>query len=406
VISNVVVIVCALDTKGVECKYIKGLIEAAGVQTITMNTGVLGDPYFTADITNEQLAKLAGTRLEDLISQNDRGFAVEAMMNGAVKKVTAMYQQGEIGGIIGLGGSAGTTVATAAMRALPVGIPKVMVSTIASGNTRPYVGMKDITMVNSIVDISGLNSISRKTLGNAAFSLIGMMKGEMPINDEARPIIAATMFGVTTACVTYARDYLEERGYEVLIFHATGVGGQAMESLIESGLISGVLDVTTTELADEVAKGLLSSGPNRLEAAGKRGVPQVVSMGALDMVNFGSFETVPEPLRSRNLYKHNHHVTLMRTSVEENRKIGEMIAKKLNQTQGPTTVFLPLKGVSELDSKEMPFYGPQEDLALFDAVRQSLVSPYVEIVEMDVHINDKNFALAMADKLLEMINAK
>ncbi len=400
------VLVCALDTKGIECKYIKDLIEAAGIRTITINTGVKGKPYFEADISNEEVAELTGFHLEDLISRNDRGFAVEVMTDGAVKMVTELHRLGKIGGIIGLGGSAGTTIATATMRSLPVGIPKVMVSTIASGDTRPYVGMKDITMVNSIVDISGLNSISRKTLGNAACSLIGMMKGELRVKDIKKPIITATMFGVTTSCVNTARVYLENNGYEVLIFHATGVGGQAMESLIESGLITGVLDITTSELADEVVGGLLSAGPSRLEAAGKRGVPQVISMGALDMVNFGSIETVPVQYRSRLLYKHNSNVTLMRTTVEENWKIGEMIAEKLNQAKGPTIVFLPLRGVSELDDVGMPFHGPREDSALFEAVRQKLDSSHIQIVEMDTHINDESFALAMASKLLEMINAK
>lgn len=403
--ADAAVLVCALDTKGIECKYIKDLIEAAGLRTITINTGVLGHPLFEADVSNVEVAELAGTSLAELISRNDRGFAVEAMMNGALKWVAELHRQGKVGGIFGLGGSAGTTIATAAMRVLPVGIPKVMVSTIASGNTRPYVGTKDITMVNSIVDISGLNSISRKTLGNAAFSLIGMMKGNLPVPDRESPIIAATMFGVTTPCVTAARDYLEERGYEVLVFHATGIGGQAMESLIEAGFISGVLDITTTELADEAAGGQLSAGSSRLEAAGNRGVPQVVSVGALDMANFGAMGTVPEHLRSRLLYKHNPNVTLMRTTVEENRKIGEMLAGKLNRAQGHTAVYLPLKGVSALDAEGMPFYGPEEDAALFGTIRQTL-DPRIDIVAMDVHINDESFALAMAGKLLDMIETK
>jgi uncharacterized protein (UPF0261 family) len=388
------------------CVSSEDLIESSGLRTITINTGVQGRPYFEADISNEQVASEGGASLSDLIARNDRGFAVEAMMNGAVNIVTGLHRQGKVAGVIGMGGSAGTTIGTAAMRALPVGIPKVMISTIASGNTRPYVGTKDITMVNSIVDISGLNSISRITLANAAFSIIGMVKGEMPSADKEKPVIAATMFGVTTVCVTAARNYLEARGYEVLIFHATGIGGQAMESLIESGFIAGVLDITTTELADEAAGGLLSAGPARLEAAGKRGVPQVVSMGALDMANFGGEDTVPESFRSRILYKHNPNVTLMRTNVEENREIGEMIAKKLNQAQGQTAVFLPLRGVSAMDAQGMPFYGPQEDEALFGAIRQKLDSRHIEIIEMDAHINDESFALAMAEKLLNMIEAK
>jgi uncharacterized protein (UPF0261 family) len=396
------VIVCALDTKGIECKYIKDLIEAEGLQTLVINTGIMGTPLLEADVANEDIAYMGGGDLAKLVEQGDRGIAVETMMNGAAAKLAELYSAGKVGGIISLGGSAGTTIGTAAMRALPIGIPKVMLSTIAAGDTRPYVGMKDVTMFNSIVDISGLNAISRITLANAAFSLVGMMKGRIPKSDEVKPIIATTMFGVTTPCVTAAREYLEQRGYEVLAFHATGIGGQTMESLIESGLFVGVLDITTTELADDVVGGMFSAGPQRLEAVGAKGIPQVVSMGALDMANFGGLDTVPERYRSRNVYKHNPNVTLVRTTVEENRAIGEMIAGKLNKSQGPTAVFLPLKGVSAMDDEGKAFYGPEEDEALFSAVRQNL-NRNIQIIEKEAHINDHSFAIAMAETLLKMI---
>ncbi|MFC5449085.1 Tm-1-like ATP-binding domain-containing protein [Paenibacillus aestuarii] len=402
---NYAVIVCALDTKGIECKYMKDLIEAEGLQTLVINTGIIGAQLIDADVGNEEIARLGGSSLAKLIQQGDRGIAVETMMNGTVAKLAELYCEGKVGGIISLGGSAGTTIGTAAMRALPIGVPKVMLSTIASGNTRPYVGMTDVTMVNSIVDISGLNQISRKTLANAAFSLVGMMKGHIPETNEMKPIIAATMFGVTTPCVTAAKEYLEQRGYEVLAFHATGIGGQAMESLIESGLISGVLDITTTELADDIAGGLLSAGPRRLEAAAAKGIPQVVSVGALDMANFAGLDTVPESLRARKLYKHNPNVTLIRTTVDENKLIGEMIASKLNPSLGPTAVFLPLKGVSALDDEGKPFFGPEEDKALFSAIRQNLNSN-VQLLEFEAHINDEGFAVAMAETLLNMIENK
>ncbi|MBD2872827.1 Tm-1-like ATP-binding domain-containing protein [Paenibacillus arenilitoris] len=399
------VIICALDTKGAEGKYIKELIEAAGVRTITLNTAVLGEPHFEPDVTAGELAGLAGVPLAELIARGDRGFAVETMMNGAVKKVTELHARGEVGGVIGLGGSAGTTIGTAVMRALPVGVPKVMVSTIASGNVRPYVGMSDIHMVNTIVDIAGLNSLSRRTLGNAAHALAGMVKGGLQAGEAEKPIVAMSMFGVTTPCANVCREELERRGYEVLCFHATGIGGQAMESLIESGLAVGVLDMTTTELADDAAGGLLSAGPHRLEAAGKRGIPQVVSVGAADMANFGALDTVPEPFRSRRLYKHNPNVTLMRTSASENGAVGGMIADKLNRGRGQTAVFLPLRGVSELDAPGKPFHGPEEDEALFEALRRGL-DPKIRLVELDCHINEERFALAMAEKLANMIETE
>jgi uncharacterized protein (UPF0261 family) len=289
------------------------------------------------------------------------------------------------------------------MRALPVGIPKVMVSTVASGDTRPYVDVKDIMMMYSVVDISGINSISRRILTNAAFAVAGMVRGEVPPAKEEKPLIGATMFGVTTPCVTKAREYLEERGYEVLVFHATGTGGRAMESLVEAGFIKGVLDITTTEWCDELVGGILSAGPNRLEAAGKAGIPQVVSTGALDMVNFGPMETVPERFKGRKLYKHNPSVTLMRTTNEENAQLGKIIAEKLNAAKGPTALFLPLEGVSLYDVEGKPFYDPQADAALFKAIRENIDRTKVELIEMDTDINDERFALAMAKKLAEMM---
>jgi uncharacterized protein (UPF0261 family) len=406
-IEKCIVIVGSMDTKGVECQYIKERIEMEGFRTITLDTGVLGEPFFRAEISNREIASKAGARLEDLIQRGDRGDAVRVMMEGTVKITKELYAQDRLGGIIGVGGSAGTTIGTAAMRSLPVGIPKVMVSTLASGNTRPYVGMRDITMVNTIVDFSGLNRFSRKILTNAAYSLIGMMRGKMPIEESDKPIIAATMFGVTTPCVTLAQEYLEKRGYEVLVFHATGIGGQAMENLIESGFFVGVMDITTTELADEVVGGLFSAGSDRLEAAGRMGIPQVVSVGAVDMVNFGSEETFPKEFQngSRLFHIHNPNVTLMRTTVDENCKMGELMSKKWNKAKGPVSVYLPLKGVSALDAAGMPFYGPEENAKLFDSLSHGLDSG-IEIVKMNTHINDAAFAVAMASKLVEMIETR
>ncbi|MCX5780084.1 MAG: Tm-1-like ATP-binding domain-containing protein [Firmicutes bacterium] len=398
-----VVILGTLDTKGEEFKFIKDIIESQGMETLVINAGVLGKPYFQPDIANTLVAEAGGTDLAQLIAANDRGKAIDVMMKGSAKIMTDLEKQGIIGAVISLGGTAGTTIGTHAMQALSVGVPKLMVSTVASGDTRPYVGNKDITMMYSVVDISGINSISSKILANAAFAVAGMAKGITPVLEQEKPLLAATMFGVTTPCVTTAREYLESKGYEVLVFHATGAGGGSMEALITAGFIKGVLDITTTEWADELVGGVFNAGPHRLEAAGKMGIPQVVSTGALDMVNFGAMDTVPEQFKGRNLYKHNATVTLMRTTVDENRQLGQIIADKLNMTTGPTALFLPLKGVSLIDAEGQPFYGAEEDRVLFDTLRANINKDKVELIEMDMNINDEIFALSMAKKLIDML---
>jgi len=398
-----VVIVGTLDTKGEEFKYVKDIIENEGLETIVIDAGVLGEPYFEPDIDRSEVAEAGGDNIKDLVEAADRGRSMEIMSNGAAEIVEELNQKGKVAGIISLGGSAGTTIGTTAMKRLPVGIPKVMVSTLASGDTRPYVGTKDITMMYSVVDILGVNSLSSEILSNAAFAVAGMVKGKKPEPKEKRPLIAATMFGVTTPCVEKAKDYLENHGYEVLVFHATGTGGQAMENLVEEGFISGVLDITTTELCDELVGGVLSAGPDRLEAAGKEGVPQVVSTGALDMVNFGPIDSVPKEFKDRNLYKHNPTVTLMRTTAAENKKLAEIIAEKLNKAESKTALFLPLKGVSMIDAEGQPFYGPDEDKILFETLRKNIDLEKVEIIEKDLHINDEEYALALAKKMIELI---
>jgi uncharacterized protein (UPF0261 family) len=323
------------------------------------------------------------------------------MAQGATQLTRQLQTEGKIAGVLALGGSGGTAIATPAMRALPVGFPKVMVSTVASGDVAPYVGSKDVTMMYSVVDIAGINRISRRVLANAAGAICGMVEQPMP-EGEDKPLIAATMFGVTTPCVTTVREHLEAAGYEVLVFHATGSGGQSMEGLINDGFIAGVADVTTTEWCDELVGGVLSAGPHRLEAAGRQGIPQVVSVGALDMVNFWAFETVPERFKQRTLYKHNANVTLMRTTSQECAELGRIIASKLNRATGPTALFLPLKGVSAIDAEGQPFHLPAADAALFNALRQN-VRPPVELVELELHINDPEFATAMVERLLQML---
>lgn len=338
-----------------------------------------------------------------LAAAGDRGAAVTAMAEGAERVVVDLYARGELDGILALGGSGGSSIAARAMQALPVGIPKLLVSTLASGDTRPYVGAVDVTMMYSVVDISGINTVSARILTNAAAAIAGMAKAEAPALD-GRPLVAATMFGVTTACVTRARERLEKLGYEVLVFHATGAGGRSMEALVDGGFLAGVLDVTTTELADELVGGVLSAGPDRLEAAGRTGVPQVVSLGALDMVNFGPRETVPPRFEGRNLYVHNPTVTLMRTTPEECAQLGRTIGTKLAAATGPTVVFVPLGGVSMIDVPGQPFHDADADAALVASLKETLGD--VELHERDEDVNDPAFAVAMADRLHELIQER
>lgn len=393
-----VVIIGTLDTKGEEVAYARDVVADAGLDTHVVDAGVLGDPEIPADTPREEIAARGESDLEALREAGDRGEAVDAMADGAAQFVTERYEAGDCAGVLALGGSAGTTIGTAAMRALPHGVPKVMLSTMASGDVRPYVGPKDVTMAHSVADIAGLNRLTRQVIGNAAGAVAGMVATEAPEPDESKPTVAVTMFGVTTPCVETACEYLEERGYEVLVFHATGTGGQAMEELIEQGVVDAVLDVTTTELADQLVGGVLSAGPDRLEAAGKRGIPQVVSVGALDMVNFGPEDEVPERFRGRTLHVHNPTVTLMRTTPEENRELGRLLAEKVNGATGPVTVALPLEGVSAIDVTGEDFHDPEADRALFDAIRENLDSE-VDLLEVETDVNDPDFARAMAERL-------
>ncbi len=406
-----VLLIGTLDTKGTEVAFVRDQLRAAGLATLVMDASVLGDPAFPADIARERVYEAAGTSFERIKKQADRGAAIEAAAKGAAKLTQELHAAGKINGVLGLGGSAGTTIGSAAMRALPFGVPKVMVSTLASGQVQPFVGVRDIMMLNSVVDISGINRVSRVVLTNAAQAMIGMVRGRSGAGerrasmDNDKPFVTATMFGVTTPCVEAARRAMEEQGYEVLVFHATGTGGRTMESFISDGLISGVLDITTTELADELVGGVLSAGKDRLTAAGQHGVPQVISLGALDMVNFGPRATVPERFKDRRFYQHNPNVTLMRTTPEENDKLGKEIAEKASAAKGPTTILAPKKGVSAIDREGQPFWWPEADQALFASLRQWL-APNVELVELDVHINDPEFASELSGRLLRMMRRR
>jgi uncharacterized protein (UPF0261 family) len=400
-----VVLVGTLDTKGQEYAWLRDRLRNLGVDTILVDTGSKGEPSTTPDISSADVAQAAGADAGQLAAAGDRGPAVAAMTRGAVEVVKRLRAEGHLDGILAMGGSGGSSIAAAAMQALPVGVPKLLVSTMASGDTRPYVGAKDVAMLYSVVDISGINALSERILGNAAAAMAGMVTALPPAGQAqeeraARPMVGATMFGVTTPGVEAARARLEELGYEVLVFHATGTGGQSMEALARDGYVTAILDLTTTELADDLAGGMLSAGPDRLEAAGELGLPQVVSLGALDMVNFGPVDTVPERYRDRTFYEHNPTVTLMRTTREESAELGRRIGRKLSAAKGPVTLLIPLRGVSMLSTEGQPFHDPAADAALFDAVRES-AGPNVDLREIDADINDPEFARAAADALHE-----
>jgi uncharacterized protein (UPF0261 family) len=400
-----VVLIGTLDTKGIEYDFIRKQLKQHGVTVLLVDAGVLGAPQTKADIDRAQVAQAAGADVTELAKAGDRGSAVMTMARGASAIARQLFAEKKLDGVMGMGGSGNSSIVAAAAQALPVGVPKLIVSTLASGDTRPYVGSSDVTMMYSVVDIAGINRVSERILTNAAAAMAGMAHSyaRRKRSSAGKPLIGATMFGVTTPCVNEARAWLERRGYEVLVFHATGTGGQSMEALVKGGFLAGVLDVTTTELADELVGGVLSAGPERLEAAGHFGVPQVVSLGALDMVNFGPFESVPNKFLSRNLYKHNATVTLMRTTPYENTELGAMIAHKLNKASAPVAVFIPAKGVSMIDVPGKPFYDPEADAALIRELKANLRKE-IAVKEMDTDINDPKFARAMARAMDKMIS--
>lgn len=400
-----IAILGTMDTKGEEHAYVAEIIRKRGHKTLVIDVGALEPPKLKPDVTREEVAAAAGMNLADLVARKDRGETIKVMAQGAPIVLTRLLHEKKIDGVISLGGGGGTSICTSAMRALPIGFPKLMVSTLASGNTAQYVGVKDIAMVPSIVDVAGLNRISREILARAAGAICGMVEVTPPAGNNDKPIVVASMFGNTTACVQHAKKILEDEGFEVLVFHATGVGGRTMESLIEAGMVDGVLDITTTEWADELVGGFLGAGPHRLEAAARTGTPAVVTPGCLDMVNFYAPESVPERFRNRRFYQHNPQVTLMRTNVEENRELGKILAQKLNASQGPVTVLIPRKAISVISAPGQNFHDPDADCALFGALKENLRSD-IPLLEMDVEINDPAFAERCARTLIQHIRSK
>lgn len=395
-----IALVGTFDSKGEEFAYLRDVLHQLQVKTYMIHGGAF-ESKIEVDVDNDQVFKAAGVNKDEIVAKQDRALATDALAKGMAILLPQLYEAGHFDAVLSLGGSGGTAIATYGMRNLPIGVPKLMVSTLASGNVSQYVGTSDIIMMPSIVDVAGLNNISLSIFNNAAKAIVGMANYEVETELHQQPLVAATMFGVTTPAVEFAKAHLEAAGYEVIVFHATGVGGRSMEALIESGYFKGVLDLTTTEWCDELVGGVLNGGPHRLEAAGRMGVPQVVSVGALDMVNFGPYDSVPKEFAGRNFYKHNPTVTLMRTTLDENKELGRILAEKLNASQGKTALFIPKQGVSMIDAKDQPFYDPQADQALFATIRSDLDQSFIDLVELDMHINDQAFAVAMADKLIE-----
>ena len=402
--SKTVLLIGAFDSKGPEYAFVRDLLIENQLQVLTVNTGVLGTTsLFPVDIEAAQVAAAVEESIQELRDAGDRGQAMQVMAEGAAAISQSLYAEGRIDAVFGMGGSGGSTMVTAAMRCLPLGVPKVCVCTVASGDTSTYVGASDIVLYPSATDVSGINRISRVTYTRAVGALIGMLATDVPVVNDDRPIVVASMFGNTTECVDSCRRILDEEGYEVLVFHAVGTGGQTMESLIQQGLVDACLDITTTEWADELCGGVFSAGPNRLAAAGQAGIPHLIVPGCVDMVNFNAPDTVPPKYRKANrlFYHWNPAVTLMRTNVEENRQLGEIFAEKANQAMGPVAFLFPLKGVSILDGEGELFCDREADQALFDAIREHL-NDDIPVYEIDVNINEEAFAVKAVELLLDL----
>lgn len=396
--TRLIYAVATMDTKGEEIAYVRDCVRRAGCEVKTVDVGTQSPPTVEPDISRAVVVGRAGFVREHA----DRGQAVAAMSDALTRYLVSQYEAGQLAGIIGIGGSGGTALITAAMRALPIGLPKLMLSTVASGNTAPYVDCSDITMMYSVVDVAGLNAVSRRVLANAAHALAGMVQHDAPVV-ESWPAVGMTMFGVTTPCVTAVRASLSKRGFDCLVFHATGTGGRAMEKLVDSGLIRGVLDITTTEVADEVVGGVFPAGAERFDKIIDRQIPYVMSLGALDMVNFGAMDTVEPRFVNRRLHVHNPQVTLMRTTPEENREIARWIARKLNRATAPVVMLIPEKGVSMIDAPGQPFYDPLADASLFDELEANLHQDEIRrIVRLPYHINDRPFAEELVKEFLRL----
>lgn len=403
--SHRILLLGTFDTKGPEYAFLRDRILEAGCEVVSINAGIDGSTdLFPVDVEAGEVAQAGGDSIDVLRRDRDRGRAIAVMGAGAAVVVRRLFDEGRFDGIIGMGGSGGTGIVTSAMRGLPIGVPKFCVSTLAAGDVSPFVGTKDIVMMPSVADVAGINRISRTILSRAAGAICGMVSAAIPEAQDERPLIAASMFGNTTKCVDACREQLDAAGYEVLVFHATGTGGRVLESLADEQLVDAVLDITTTEWADEICGGVLTAGPDRLSAAGRRGLPHLIVPGCIDMCNFGPMSTVPEKFKdgTRNFYEWTPEITLMRTTADENRRVGEIFAEKANAATGPVAFLFPLNGVSMLDADGDRFCDRTADQAFFNAVKSNVRSD-IPVVEIDANINDPEFAAKAVEIMLELI---
>lgn len=400
-----IALIGTFDTKGEEYLYVKNKIEDLGVRTLTIHAGIF-EAAFSPDIDHDSVGVLGEENIAELQEKKDRGHAMEVMAKGLCALIPKLYEEGLFDAVLALGGTGGTSLVTPCMRLLPLGVPKIMVSTMASGDVSRYVGTSDILMMPSIVDVAGINRISSQVLTHAVHAIVGMVEHENTDIPVKKPLIAATMYGVTTPCIMRAKEYLEQEGYEVIIFHASGTGGKMMESLINSGIVDGVLDLTTTEWIDEIAGGIMAAGPERLDAAALNGIPQVVSVGAADMITFGERSSLPEKYKNRVVYMHNPAITVVKSNIEENIAFGIKVGEKLNQCKSNAALLLPIRGVSMNDKAGSKYYGPKEDQALFITLKKVINNPLVEIIDVDAHINEEVFAISAAKKLIALMEMK
>ncbi|MFN2291930.1 MAG: Tm-1-like ATP-binding domain-containing protein [Anaerolineae bacterium] len=405
--SKPIAIIGTLDTKGNEVAYLRDQVQSRGAQVWIVDPGVLGEPAIKADFAREQVARAGGGELTALIAEGDKGAAMQTMIDGTRAIVVGLYARGELGGVLAVGGGQGTAIGTAAMQALPIGVPKVMVSTMASGQNvfEPYVGTSDVTLMHSVADILGLNAITRKIFANAAAAVVAMAEASETVEEGDRPVLGATMLGLTTPCVLQAKNLLDAAGYELVAFHPNGTGGRSMERLIEQGLIEGVLDISTQELTGHVCQGLFDAGPDRLTAAGRQGIPQVIAPGGTDYVVLGPLNSLSAEQQSRPLIVHNPNITLVRTAPDEMAKIGRLMARRLNEARGPAAILVPLGGFSFSDRPGHAFYDPESDAALIEALQADL-APSVKLRLIEAHINDAVFAAAVVEELREFMEAE
>jgi uncharacterized protein (UPF0261 family) len=404
-VKKTIVLLGRLDSKGKEYAYVKDLILRGGFDVIVVDVGTRGDPHFEPQISREEVAKAAGVKIEDVVDPTDENKEIRVMMEGAPKIAQRLRDSGRLDGILCLGGSRGTAIGTAAMRALPFGLPKVMVSTIASGDMRPYIGIKDITLVHSVTDIVGLNRMTKRLLTYAAGAVMGAVAADTGLEVSDKPLIAMSSMGGINRAVFSAQKILEDKGFEVVAFHTVGTGGRALEEAVEQGLIDGVLDLVTHEVTDHLYGGYCDAGPARLEAAGKKGLPQVIVPGCLDFIVFSPPEKIPESLRERQVYRHTPEVAIVRANKDEMASVGKTIAEKLNRALGPVIVVIPNQGFSPANRPGKPLYDPEADRAFAEALRQNL-RPSIRIVEVDAHINDERFAKGAVDLLCELMQKR